>query len=252
MNKLIAAFFPITIGLACSGTSEAGNTATAPAPAPAAHSEHAEHAGDAVADDDAADHDVMYTCTMHPEIMQSEPGSCPKCGMTLVPVEHDDDEDGEHDHGMGGDMGGDMGGTMGGMDMATHMAHMDDVKKMLQDKLGDAYNTPVAGLDGADLAAGKKTYDTTCASCHGTSGKGDGPAAAALPNPPADHTDPVHSAYYSDAGRVEVIKNGIPGTAMAGFGAALSDADLVNLYAYVKSLRVEGEEGEHGEHEHHH
>lgn len=27
-----------------------------------------------------------YTCPMHPEIQQPTPGSCPKCGMTLVPV----------------------------------------------------------------------------------------------------------------------------------------------------------------------
>ncbi|WP_447954045.1 heavy metal-binding domain-containing protein [Sphingopyxis chilensis] len=28
---------------------------------------------------------VEYTCPMHPEIVRSEPGNCPKCGMTLVP-----------------------------------------------------------------------------------------------------------------------------------------------------------------------
>ena len=27
-----------------------------------------------------------WTCTMHPEVIRSEPGKCPKCGMTLVPV----------------------------------------------------------------------------------------------------------------------------------------------------------------------
>jgi len=27
---------------------------------------------------------VEYTCSMHPEIAQDEPGSCPKCGMTLI------------------------------------------------------------------------------------------------------------------------------------------------------------------------
>jgi Cu2+-exporting ATPase len=27
-----------------------------------------------------------YTCPMHPEIVQEEPGRCPKCGMDLVPV----------------------------------------------------------------------------------------------------------------------------------------------------------------------
>ncbi len=30
---------------------------------------------------------VIYTCPMHPEIRQPAPGSCPKCGMTLEPVE---------------------------------------------------------------------------------------------------------------------------------------------------------------------
>ena len=28
----------------------------------------------------------LYTCPMHPEIRQSQPGSCPKCGMALEPV----------------------------------------------------------------------------------------------------------------------------------------------------------------------
>jgi hypothetical protein len=28
-----------------------------------------------------------YTCVMHPEIVMDQPGECPKCGMTLVPVE---------------------------------------------------------------------------------------------------------------------------------------------------------------------
>ncbi len=30
--------------------------------------------------------DSLYTCPMHPEIRQSHPGSCPKCGMALEPV----------------------------------------------------------------------------------------------------------------------------------------------------------------------
>ncbi len=27
---------------------------------------------------------VKYTCPMHPEVVQNEPGKCPKCGMDLV------------------------------------------------------------------------------------------------------------------------------------------------------------------------
>ena len=37
---------------------------------------------------------IIYTCPMHPEVRQTGPGSCPKCGMTLeleAPGEHADD-----------------------------------------------------------------------------------------------------------------------------------------------------------------
>ncbi|MFH1436065.1 MAG: heavy metal-binding domain-containing protein [Pseudomonadota bacterium] len=36
-----------------------------------------------------ADEAKVYTCPMHPEIKQSEPGKCPKCGMDLELVEHE-------------------------------------------------------------------------------------------------------------------------------------------------------------------
>ena len=29
---------------------------------------------------------IRYTCPMHPEIVRDAPGSCPKCGMTLIPI----------------------------------------------------------------------------------------------------------------------------------------------------------------------
>lgn len=42
-----------------------------------------------------------YTCPMHPEIRQKQPGTCPKCGMTLIPakeapVQGDMSKQGEH------------------------------------------------------------------------------------------------------------------------------------------------------------
>jgi nucleoside-diphosphate-sugar epimerase/uncharacterized membrane protein len=58
------------------------------------HSEHSEHAGHDHAM--AAGEAVEYTCPMHPEVVSSEPGNCPKCGMTLVPRGDSMQHDGEH------------------------------------------------------------------------------------------------------------------------------------------------------------
>src|SRR5712671_2778876 len=38
---------------------------------------------------------AKYTCPMHPEIVQIGPGSCPKCGMALVPMEAGVEDDSE-------------------------------------------------------------------------------------------------------------------------------------------------------------
>jgi hypothetical protein len=52
-------------------------------PGSAGHLEH-EHAQGAPPGEDGQPDDVLYTCPMHPEIVQQGPGKCPKCGMALV------------------------------------------------------------------------------------------------------------------------------------------------------------------------
>jgi Cu(I)/Ag(I) efflux system membrane fusion protein len=37
--------------------------------------------------------ETTYTCSMHPQIRQNEPGDCPICGMDLIPLESDDNDD---------------------------------------------------------------------------------------------------------------------------------------------------------------
>jgi Cu+-exporting ATPase len=45
----------------------------------------------------AADDTRIYTCPMHPEVRQVGPGSCPKCGMALEPLEVTADEGPSHE-----------------------------------------------------------------------------------------------------------------------------------------------------------
>ena len=132
-----------------------------------------------------------------------------------------------------------------------HMADMVATREALRTTLGPAYDAPVPGLDAADPTHGKSVYDQACASCHGATGKGDGPAGQGLQPPPADFTDAFHARFYSDAARVHIVRKGIAGTAMAGFEGTLSEQDVLDVYAYVKSLRPEAGAAPAGEHAHH-
>ncbi|HEY5700451.1 MAG TPA: multicopper oxidase domain-containing protein, partial [Acidimicrobiales bacterium] len=48
-----------------------------------------------------------YVCPMHPEVTSDEPGTCPKCGMKLIPADPDGPPKGEpaHEHEHGHDHG---------------------------------------------------------------------------------------------------------------------------------------------------
>ncbi len=159
---------------------------------------------------------------------------------------HEHGEGEEHEHGEGEEH--EHGGHEHG---EGHMKHMNDVRNWLKQQLGDKYNDPVPPATEAQMAMGKKTFMTICAACHGMSGKGDGAAAAALNPKPADFTDPEHSSFYSDQGRLYIIKNGIKGSAMVGWQASLNEKQIKAVYAYVRSLRSTDEAGGH-EHGHSH
>jgi Cu2+-exporting ATPase len=38
----------------------------------------------------------QYTCSMHPQIIRDEPGNCPLCGMTLIPLKKPEEEHARH------------------------------------------------------------------------------------------------------------------------------------------------------------
>ena len=89
-----------------------------------------------------------------------------------------------------------------------------------------------------DLAEGKGIFRQNCASCHGASGLGDGPAGAKMtPHPPAIGTA-AQMREVSPALMYRVMSVGIAGTPMAGFGSSLTSAQRWNVVAYVNSLRA--------------
>ncbi|MXV37111.1 efflux RND transporter periplasmic adaptor subunit [Flavobacteriaceae bacterium Ap0902] len=46
-----------------------------------------DHSAETAVHDHTEDDTQMWTCSMHPQIMQPEPGQCPICGMDLIPAD---------------------------------------------------------------------------------------------------------------------------------------------------------------------
>src|SRR4051812_4835505 len=62
-----------------------------------------------------------------------------------------------------------------------------------------AGSPPAAAANQASAAAeATEVFNTRCAPCHGTSGKGDGPGAAALTPKPRNYTDAVWQKSVTD------------------------------------------------------
>jgi mono/diheme cytochrome c family protein len=94
---------------------------------------------------------------------------------------------------------------------------------------------PVAASP-ASIAAGKKLYDSQCASCHGATGKGDGKAGALLKPTPSDLTDADWKHGQTDGEIFTIIRDGSPQTGMRGYGSRIPANDIWNLVNYVRSI----------------
>jgi cytochrome c553 len=85
------------------------------------------------------------------------------------------------------------------------------------------------------------TFNTVCATCHGTSGLGDGPAGMALDPRPASFSDPEFWETRDDEHIFTVIKEGGAAVGrsplMVGWGASYSDDQIRELVEVVKSFR---------------
>jgi len=85
----------------------------------------------------------------------------------------------------------------------------------------------------ASISAGKKMADQNCAPCHGPGGKGDGPAAAALPKKPADWTSKV----VQDETDGSLFWKITTGNAPMPPWQSLPEKDRWNLVNYIRTLK---------------
>jgi mono/diheme cytochrome c family protein len=88
----------------------------------------------------------------------------------------------------------------------------------------------------AGAEEGRPIYVAKCQACHGAEGKGDGPAARALPKKPKDLSSPAFWTSMSDDQVRAAITSGLPGTIMREF--PMPPAQLNDLMAYLKSFVV--------------
>ena len=91
---------------------------------------------------------------------------------------------------------------------------------------GTLYNTAV------DIRMGNRYFERQCSRCHGFDAKGNDETGA------PDLTGTLRRAS-SDAGIFNIIREGIPGTAMLPVAADVPDPTVWQLVAYINSLRYD-------------
>lgn len=84
---------------------------------------------------------------------------------------------------------------------------------------------------------GQQVYMDNCSVCHGESGDGKSGARFGLKPPPASFVDNYSGTREQ---MLAVATNGIPGTAMVGWGTRLSDLELAVAVDYIIDTFVEG------------
>ena len=101
-----------------------------------------------------------------------------------------------------------------------------------------------AGAQTGDAERGEEVYVRRCVGCHGEDGDGLGPAAERLNPPPRDFTLGLYKIKTTgfddlvpnDEDLIRMIRDGMPGTAMPGWADMLSEQDILDVIAYIKTF----------------
>lgn len=91
---------------------------------------------------------------------------------------------------------------------------------------------PLAGNANA-IAAGQKLYNANCLTCHGPTGIGDGPGAAALEKRPADLAGRIKSGETDGALFWKISEGRSP---MISWKGSMSETQRWELVDYIRTL----------------
>lgn len=89
------------------------------------------------------------------------------------------------------------------------------------------------------LLEGERIYQTkgTCFTCHGTTGRGDGPAGLELNPRPRNFTNPRFHELRTDGEMFWVIRHGSPGTRMFSYSPSIITEDEAwKVIHYLRTL----------------
>ena len=84
------------------------------------------------------------------------------------------------------------------------------------------------------IARGRQLFQQNCAVCHGAEGRGDGVAAASLPEHPDDLSAIARPPIFPDGIIAYRIRNGVK--MMPAFRTTLSEDDTWDLINFIRSL----------------
>ncbi len=90
-------------------------------------------------------------------------------------------------------------------------------------------------LDASAAAAGAEIFKINCEACHGVQGRGDGPAGAALNPQPKNLA--VFAPTVGDDYLYWRINAGKDGTSMMAWNGALTDEQIWQVVAFIRTLK---------------
>jgi high-affinity iron transporter len=110
------------------------------------------------------------------------------------------------------------------------------LRRQLQQTLGEKYNAPIPAATAPQLKRGSELFAQLCAGCHGERGDGKVAHPGVLLQQPSNFTDKTQATYFSEQARLQIIRQGIAGTAMMGWGEVLPEDDVLAIFLYIRYL----------------